>query len=55
MHVVSGLRTDLREQRAVDPVYGRSVQFSRSAKHSAVVFQFRNENILDLQISARMQ
>ena len=48
MHVVPGLRADLREQRAIHPVNDRSFHFTGSAKHSAVVFQFRDENILHL-------
>src|SRR5207302_7071752 len=55
MYVVSGLRADLCQQRSVDPVHDRSIHFTRSTKHSAVVFEFRDENILNLQISTRME
>src|SRR5438132_14393658 len=55
MYVVSGLRADLCQQRSVHPVHDRSVHFTRSTKHSAVVFEFGDENILNLQISTRMK
>src|SRR6516162_5481850 len=55
MNVVSGLRADLRQQRAVNPVYDRPIHFTRSAKHSAVVFEFRDEDVLNLEIAAWMQ
>src|SRR3989442_14645827 len=55
MHVISGLRANLGEQRAVDPVYNRSVHFAGSPEHPAVVVKLRDENILHLEISSRMK
>ena len=49
MHVVSGLRANLSEERAINPVYDRSIHFTRPAKHSAIIVKFRDEDILHLQ------
>ena len=55
MHVVSGLRANLGQQRAVNPVYNRSIHFTGSAKSVGVFLEFRYENVLYLQVSARVQ
>ena len=55
MDVISGLRANFGEQCAVDPVYDGSVHFAGSAKQLAVILKLRNENVLHLQVSARMQ
>src|SRR5262249_41057339 len=39
----------------VHPVYDRSVHFARTPKHSAVVFEFGNEDVLHLQVAAGMK
>jgi len=46
--VVTGLFSNFREQRAVHPVYDRSVHFSGPTEHSRVVGKIRDENILNL-------
>ena len=55
MHVVSGLRADFGQQRAIDPVYDRSIHFTGPAKQLAVVLQLRDKNVLHLKIAARMK
>src|SRR5215831_13817828 len=55
MHVISGLRANLGEQCAVDPVYDRSVHFTGSTEQLSVIIEFRHEDVLYLQIPSRMQ
>src|SRR5262245_65847738 len=55
VHVISGLRADLGEQRAIDPVYDRSIHFTGPTKHPAVFLELGYENILHLQVSSWMQ
>src|SRR5262245_56281811 len=55
VHVISGPGAHLGEQRAVDPVDDRSIHFTGSPEHPAVVVEFRDENVLHLQIPTRMK
>jgi hypothetical protein len=55
VHVISGSGAHLGEQRAVDPVDNRSIHFTGPPKHPAVVVEFRDENVLHLQIPTRMK
>src|SRR5262245_59216749 len=55
MHVIAGLRADLGKQGAVHPVYDRPIHFTGTAKHLAVITEFRHENVLHLQITSRVQ
>src|SRR5262245_65646879 len=55
VHVISGLRADFGEQCAVHPVYDGSVHFAGSTEHLAVILELRDKDVLNLQISSRMQ
>src|SRR5215470_16179292 len=55
MHVIARLRADLGEQGAVHPVYDGPIHFTGSSKHLAVVVKFRNKDVLDLKVAARVQ
>ena len=55
MQVISRLRTHVREQRTIDPVHDRSVHFTRTAKHPAIILEIRYEDVLYLQVSAGMK
>ena len=46
--VVAGLFSYFGQERAVHPVYDRSVHFAGSTEHSRVVGEIRDENILNL-------
>src|SRR5580704_7026513 len=43
------------EQRAIDPVDDRAVELARAVKSHRVFLQLGDENILHLQVAARMQ
>ena len=55
MDVVTGLFSNFGQERAVHPVYDRSVHFSGSAEHSRILVEIGDEDVLNLQVSPRMK
>src|SRR5215469_10313768 len=55
MQIVACAVRDLAQQRAVHPVHDRTVEFSWTVKSHTVIGQIRDENVLHLQIAARME
>ena len=55
MHVIAGAFANFAQQRSVDPVHDGAIQFARTVKAQPVLIEVGDENILYLQIAARME
>src|SRR6185295_1375927 len=53
--VEAGARADGAEERAVDPVHHRAVQLAGPPEPLAVLVHVGDEDVLDLEIAARME